>query len=82
MTSLNTNVPKPALNMTGLWYALGAMLLILVGIFSLLRGGPDISGNDKLVHCLTYMVLSAWFSILLVRVRGLIFVFVGLVFYG
>jgi VanZ family protein len=82
MTTLNANAPKQALNMIRLWYSLGAMLLILVGVISLLPGGPDIGGNDKIAHCLTYMVIAAWFSILLVRVRGLLFVFFGLVFYG
>jgi hypothetical protein len=69
------------LRLARFWFLLGYILVLGTGVLSLMPA-PDIGGNDKLAHFLTYAVLSGWFSLLVERRRSLWFVLAGLVGYG
>lgn len=56
-------------------------MLALVAFVSLMPS-PDIGGNDKVMHYLTYFLLSAGFSTLVRHHRSLIAVAIGLIGYG
>jgi VanZ family protein len=65
----------------GLWYAVGALLLVIVAVLSLL----PVSGtgvNDKLAHLVTYFVLGGWFALLAGNRVALGWTFAALVAYG
>lgn len=64
-----------------LWYLAGALMLISVATLSLIPA-PDIGVNDKFSHLLIYLILSAWFSLLVVNRKSLAWVIVGLIAYG
>jgi len=63
------------------WYGIGALLLLLVAVLSLL----PVSGtgvNDKLAHLVTYFILGSWFALLADNRYLLAWTFAGLVAYG
>ena len=64
-----------------LWYGLGALMLLLVGVLSL-APVPEIGVDDKLAHTVTYFILSGWFSLLAPHRMALGWTFAGLVAYG
>ena len=63
------------------WYGLGALLLLLVAILSLIPA-PDTGVDDKLSHLLTYFLLGGWFGVLAADRRVLAWTFASLVVYG
>lgn len=70
---------KPAL--LGVWYAVGALLLLLVAVLSLLPvSGGEV--NDKLAHGVTYFILGGWFALLAGNRYALAWTFAALVAYG
>lgn len=69
------------LKLASLWYLAGASMLIAVAVLSVVPL-PDTGVNDKFSHLITYSVLSAWFSLLVVRRRSLLWVAGGLIGYG
>ncbi|MCK4708451.1 MAG: VanZ family protein, partial [Gammaproteobacteria bacterium] len=72
-----------ALKNPRLWFSMAYALLAIVGVLSLVPAPEiDIEGSDKLMHFLTYFVLSACFTTLVRYNRSLIFIAVGLVAYG
>jgi VanZ family protein len=64
-----------------IWTGFGYALLVAVAVLSLIPG-PDVGGSDKLMHFLTYMLLSGWFSLIVKYPRSLWLVLVGLIFFG
>ena len=73
---------KPArLRLVAVWYQLGALMLLVVGIASLLPM-PDTGVNDKLSHTLVYIVLAAWFGLLADNRVALLWTGAGLFAYG
>jgi VanZ family protein len=64
-----------------LWFALAYALLAIVALASLLPV-PDMGTSDKLLHLLTYTVLSAVFSTLVCRNISLLKVVPGLILFG
>ena len=63
------------------WYLLGALLLLLVGVVSLMPA-PQVGVSDKVSHVLTYAVLGAWFGLLAANRLVLSWTVVGLLGYG
>ena len=58
-------------------------MLIIVGVLSLIPAPDmDIEGSDKIMHLLSYFVLSASFSVLIRYYRNLVVMAVGLIAYG
>lgn len=56
-------------------------MLIAVAVLSLVPL-PAIGVNDKFSHLITYTLLSAWFALLVVRRRSLLWVIAVLISYG
>jgi VanZ family protein len=75
-----TQLPDP-LTHPKLWYSLAFAALLIVGIASLVPA-PGIGSSDKLLHFITYFVLSAGFTILNQQARTLSRVAAGLILYG
>ena len=50
--------PQRGLHLPRLWYLLGAMLLLVVGVLSLLPM-PNVGVGDKLSHLVTYFFSAA-----------------------
>ncbi len=73
--------PQRGLHLIRLWYLLGAMLLLVVGVLSLLPM-PDVGVGDKLSHLVTYVFLGGWFGLLAANRRVLCWTVVGLMAYG
>ena len=69
------------LQMPNLWFALAYGLTLAVGVLSLIPG-PDIGDSDKLAHFLTYLILSAGFSLIIERRKTLWLILLGLISYG
>jgi VanZ family protein len=65
----------------GIWYQLGALMLLVVGALSLLPA-PEIAVNDKLGHLFVYLVLAAWFGLLAESRIALLWTGLGLLAYG
>ena len=65
-----------------LWYAVGAGLLLLAAIVSLIPLQADIGVGDKPSHLLVYFVLSGWFSLIAADRAILLYSLVGLVIFG
>ena len=73
---------KPArLRLLGVWYQLGALMLLVVGALSLLPA-PEVAVNDKLGHLFVYIVLAAWFGLLADSRIALLWTGLGLVAFG
>ena len=66
-----------------LWFSMAYAMLAMVGVLSLIPS-PDIGveGSDKVIHFLTYFILSAGFTTLVRYRRNLMFVAAGLIGYG
>ena len=69
------------LKLASLWYLGGILMLLAVAVMSLLPMPPG-DVNDKFAHLFTYMILAAWFSLLVVRPRSLLWVIAGLTGFG
>ena len=82
MTSSTDNrVSLPALKLAKLWYLLGGLMLLMVGIVSLMPV-PDVGVNDKFSHLVTYFFLAGWFSLLATNRASLGWTISGLFAYG
>ncbi len=78
-----TAADRPPIRLAPLWYGCGMLLLLLVTGLSLMpiaSDGPEV--NDKLVHFITYAVLSGWFSLLAAGGRWLLAIWIGLGVFG
>ena len=63
------------------WLSIGYALLAIVAVLSLIPV-PDIGGSDKLLHFLSYALLSGWFSLIVKYSRSLRLVLCGLTAFG
>ncbi len=73
---------KPSgLKLIRAWYLLGALMLLLVGVASLMPA-PQVGVGDKVSHVATYAVLGAWFGLLASNRLVLSWTIVGLLGYG
>ena len=79
MALFKTNLEP--LRFTRLWFSLAYAMLAIVAIASLMPA-PDIGTSDKLLHFLTYGVMSAVFVTLVSRQRSLFLVVPGLILFG
>jgi len=80
MSNLSTD---SRLRFITIWYAIGVVLLLIVGILSLIPVPAVVASlNDKLMHFFTYAGLAGWFSLLVPRRNALFFVGAALVVYG
>ena len=71
------------LSLFPLWLMIGGLLLVAVAVGSLLPVKEvGISVNDKWLHIVTYLTVSAWFSLLVRKQRVLLMVYIGLTLYG
>ena len=59
----NPGATRQSLRLARIWYALGALMLLVVAILSLLPL-PDTGVSDKLAHLLTYFLLAGWFAVI------------------
>ena len=75
------SLSPPGLKLLWLWYVLGALLLVLVAVVSLMPA-PAVGVSDKLSHVLTYLILGAWFALLAANRRILAWTLLGLIGYG
>lgn len=64
-----------------LWYSIAFAMLLLVALVSLMPA-PDMGTSDKLLHFITYFLLSAGFTILNRLSANLALIAIGLVVYG
>jgi len=69
------------LQLSGLWYLLGAGLLVAVAIVSLMPA-PDVGVSDKVSHLVTYFILTGWFGLLARHRLELAWTVVALIVYG
>lgn len=69
------------LRLRKIWLSIGYALLSMTAVLSLIPG-PDIGGGDKLVHFVTYALLSGWFSLIVKYSRTLWVVLFGLIAFG
>ena len=65
-----------------LWFALGYAMLALVAYVSLIPVTIDVADSDKLLHLVTYFLLSAFFTTLVQNARRLWRVVPGLILFG
>jgi VanZ family protein len=79
--SAENPVSPPGLKLVRIWYLLGGLMLLTVGIVSLMPA-PDVGVNDKLSHLVTYFFLAAWFSLLANNRLALGWTIIGLIAYG
>lgn len=77
----NGKAPRRELQLIGLWYLLGVMLLLVVGALSLIPL-PDVGVGDKLSHLVTYVFLGGWFGLLAANRRILCWTVAGLMAFG
>jgi len=71
------------LRLRKIWLSIGYALLSMTAVLSLIPiPGPDIGGGDKLVHFVTYALLSGWFSLIVKYSRTLWTVLFGLIAFG
>ena len=74
---------RQGLQLSRLWYLVGATLLLLVCVLSLIPPPQiDVAGGDKFSHLLAYLLLAGWFSLLVRRPRSLLWVILGISAYG
>ncbi len=63
-------VVLPELRFRHFWFGFGVLIALLVAVVCLMPGGelPDLPGvSDKVEHFVAFMLLSFWFSSILVR---------------
>lgn len=80
----DSTAPRP-LALIRLWYAVGAVMLLVVALLSLLPlpdVGIDMQVNDKFAHLFTYFLLAGWFGLLARAWRNLVPILGGLLAYG
>ncbi len=75
------NPQQAGLKLIRLWYSIGALMLVFVGVLSLIPV-PDTGVDDKLAHVVTYFMLAGWFSLLAVNRSALVWIVIGLIVYG
>ena len=80
-SSVDSGISPPALKLIKMWYLLGGLMLLMVGIASLMPA-PDIGVSDKLSHLVTYFFLGGWFSLLATNRVSLGWTIIGLIAYG
>ncbi|MDH3220232.1 MAG: VanZ family protein [Gammaproteobacteria bacterium] len=73
---------RSRLRLYPLWYGLGALMLLLVAVLSLVPVPEEIGVDDKLAHTVTYFILAGWFSLLASHREALGWTFAGLLAYG
>jgi len=69
------------LQLSRLWYLIGAGLLVAVAIVSLMPA-PDVGVSDKVSHLVTYFILTGWFGLLARHRLELAWTVVALIGYG
>ncbi len=69
------------LKLPKLWFGLAIIGLLALGVVSLIPA-PDLGGNDKIGHFISYAMLSAWFSLLVEQRKSLWSILFGLIVYG
>ena len=69
------------LKLPKLWFGLAIIGLLVLGVVSLIPA-PDLGGNDKIGHFISYAMLSAWFSLLVEQRKSLWSILFGLIVYG
>lgn len=69
------------LHLRKIWLSIGYALLSMTAVLSLIPG-PDIGSSDKLIHFVTYALLSGWFSLIVKYSRTLWAVLFGLIAFG
>ncbi len=69
------------LHLRKVWLSIGYALLSITAVLSLIPG-PDIGSSDKLIHFVTYALLSGWFSLIVKYSRTLWTVLFGLIAFG
>ena len=70
------------LKLHNIWFGCAYLLLLLVAIASLVPIPAESGGNDKLMHLLTYALLSSWFSLIVAQANSLFRVCIGLILFG
>jgi len=65
-----------------IWLGVGYLLLLFVATVSLIPISDDVGVSDKLMHLLTYLALSGWFSLVITQARSLFHVGIGLIMFG
>ena len=80
-SSVDSGVSPPVLKLIKIWYLLGGLMLLMVGIASLMPA-PDIGVNDKFSHLVTYFFLGGWFGLLAANRAILGWTIIGLIAYG
>ena len=81
MSSADKRISPATLKLEKIWYLLGGLMLLAVGIVSLVPA-PDVGVGDKLSHLVTYFTLAAWFSLLATSRASLGWTIAGLLAYG
>jgi len=79
--STENTVSSPRLKLLKLWYLLGGLMLLVVGVVSLIPV-PDVGVNDKFSHLFTYFFLGGWFGLLATNRASLGWTIIGLIAYG
>ena len=74
-------MPGFELKLPKLWFGLAIIGLLALGVVSLIPA-PDLGGNDKIAHFISYAMLSAWFSLLVEQRKSLWSILFGLIAYG
>jgi VanZ family protein len=74
-------VTQSELQLPRLWFTLAYALTLTVGVLSLIPA-PDPGVSDKVVHFLTYAILSAGFSLIVEARKSLWLILFGLICYG
>ena len=69
------------LKLVKFWFGLAFIWLLALGVVSLIPA-PDLGGNDKIGHFISYAILSAWFSLLVEQRKSLWSILFGLIAYG
>ncbi len=69
------------LKLEKLWFVLTCIWLLAFGVVSLIPA-PDLGGNDKIGHFISYAMLSAWISLLVKQRKTLWRILFGLIAYG
>ena len=80
-SSAENPVSPTGLKLVKLWYLLGGLMLLMVGVVSLMPV-PDVGVNDKFSHLVTYFFLGGWFSLLATNRVSLGWTIIGLIAYG
>ena len=80
-SSVDNRASPPRLKLVKIWYLLGGIMLLMVGVVSLMPV-PDVGVNDKFSHLITYFFLGGWFGLLAASRTTLVWTIIGLIAYG